>query len=144
MNHLKLKILTICSLWMFIPAFGQVIWSESFTIPGKGIQGYSADSLQYDFDGIDTWSLEYGNVLLTDEGDYAKTVTTSGGRFEACDINSEVIWRSEWIMIDEFEAVSVELTSAETGSGNNSGTKYMKICYRLDDEEEIVFGINGF
>ena len=128
---------------MFNSLQAQEIWHESFSIPGKGIHGSNEGNLQSDFNGIDSWTLEFSNLDLTDSGDYAGTVATSGGRFEVCDIDGEVVWRSVWIDITGFENVGVELVSAETGSGANTGTKYMKVFYRIDEGPETLFNENG-
>jgi hypothetical protein len=97
------------------------------------------------FQEISKWSLIFDEsaLNLSDNDDYAKTVSTAGGRFEARDIDGEVIWRSEWIDISDFEKVDVELTASETGSGANTETKYLKVFYRLDDGEEIPFSENS-
>lgn len=126
-------------------ASSQEIWRESFTIPGKGIWGAGDGTVISDFEGIEKWSLIYdeNTLSLENEGDYAKTVSTSGGRFEVCDIDGEVVWISEQIDISGFEKVNLELVSAETGSGANTATKYMKIFYRIDDGEELLFHENG-
>lgn len=139
-----LKILTIIQLCLFKPAFAQEIWRESFTVPGKGIWGSNdADYIKSDFEGILTWALDYSNAFPVDSEDYAKTVSTSGGRFEARDIDGEVVWRSEWIDISGFDKVDIELTASETGSGANTETKYLKAFYRLNGEEEIPFEENS-
>jgi hypothetical protein len=143
MTRIILKTLTICLLWMFNPAIAQVIWYESFSVPGKGIWGAGDGSIISDFSGINAWSLEYSAIELSNEGDYAKTVTTSGGRFEVCDIDGEVVWRSEPIDISGYTNVNIELIAAETGSGANTETKYLKAFYKLDDGEETLFNENG-
>ncbi|WP_372947805.1 lamin tail domain-containing protein [Mariniphaga sp.] len=139
-----LKILTIIQLCMFNQVFAQEIWRESFSVPEKGIWGSNdADYIKSDFEGILTWTLDYSNAFPVDSEDYAKTVSTSGGRFEVCDIDGEVIWRSEWIDISGFDKVDIELSASETGSGANTETKYLKAFYRLDDGEEIPFTENS-
>ncbi|HLV32703.1 MAG TPA: hypothetical protein VKY57_14125, partial [Chitinispirillaceae bacterium] len=143
MTITKLKILTICLLWMFNPVFSQEFWRESFSIPGKGISGDSLEIITEDMEGINSWSLEYANLELSDEDDYAKTVSTGGGRFEVRDIDGEVIWRSQWINIEGFDFVDLSLHASETGSGVNSQTKYLKSFYRLDGNVEIPFHKNS-
>ncbi len=128
---------------MFKPLHAQEIWRESFPLAGKGIMGDENGMIQSEFSGISSWTLEYSSVELSDPGDYAKTVSTSGGRFEACDIDGEVVWRSEWINIKGQANVIVELTAAETGSGANTGTKYMNVFYRVDEGDELPFSGNG-
>src|SRR5690606_42055442 len=64
---------------------------------------FSGDSLGNmieDMEGITSWSLDYASLKLSDENDYAKTVSTGGGRFEVRDLDGEVIWRSQWINIE--------------------------------------------
>jgi hypothetical protein len=140
-----LKILTIIQLCMFNQVFAQEIWRESFVVPDKGIWGIGDGTIISDFSEITKWSLIFDEsaLNLSDADDYAKTVSTSGGRFEARDIDGKVIWRSEWIDISDFEKVDVELTASETGSGANTETKYLKAFYRLDDGEEIHFSENS-
>lgn len=130
---------------MFNKLFAQEIWRESFSVPEKGIWGVGEGSIASDFSDITTWSLHYieSELNLADPGDYAKTVTTSGGRFEVCDIDGEIIWRSEWIDISDFDKVDVELTASETGSGANTETKYLKAYYRVNNGEEIPFEENS-
>lgn len=128
--------LVCCSRFIF----AQEIWTERFNISEKGIWGQEADSIIYvDFEDIDNWTLEYSNVLLIDSDDYAKTVSTSGGRFECRDINGEVIWRSKKIGISDFKNVSIELLASETGSGANVEKKYLKAYYILDSLSEQTF-----
>ena len=136
------KILTITLLTTVYQSAAQEIWQESFSEPEKGIWGDGNGNILADFSGISTWSLDYNSVEAIDAGDYAKTVTTSGGRFEVRDITGEIIWRSEWIDISAYNQVKVKLESIETGSGMNEENKYLKACYRLDDSEEIPFENN--
>lgn len=128
---------------MFNPVTAQQIWHEAFNIPGKGIWGDEHGQIQSDFAGISTWQLRYTEISLQDQGDYAKTVATSGGRFEACDIDGEVVWMSEWIDISASPRVTVQLTASETGSGNNTTTKYIKAFYRTGQQKEFMFAENG-
>ncbi len=128
---------------MFSPIDAQEVWRESFSVPEKGIWGDENGTIVSDLSGITSWTLEYSSLELLNPDDYVKTVTTSGGRFEARDINGEVTWRSEWIDIEGFDNVIVELISAETGSGANTGTKYMKVFYRLDNDIEVPFSENS-
>src|SRR5690606_5523746 len=98
-----------------------------------------------DFSGIATWNIGFdeNEINLADADDYAKTVSTSGGRFEVRDIDGEIVWYSKRIDISGFEKVDVELTASETGSGANTETKYLKAFYRLDDGEELPFTENS-
>ncbi len=143
MAQIILKTLTICLLWQSIPIQAQEIWRESFSVPGKGIWGSDDGTILSDFSEVDSWTLEYTNIKLSGAGDYAQTVSTSGGRFEVCDVDGEVVWRSQWINIAGYENICIELISAETGSGSNSLTKYMKVFYRIDGGDKLLFSENG-
>ncbi|HPF52933.1 MAG TPA: gliding motility-associated C-terminal domain-containing protein [Draconibacterium sp.] len=139
-----LKILTFLTFISSLTTQSQEIWQESFSIPEKGVWGSNdALNLKADFEGITTWSLNYQNITLTDSDDYAKTVSTSGGRFECCDINGEIIWYSEEIDISEYKNVKIHLLAQETGSGANEATKFLKAFYKLDNGSDILFEING-
>jgi len=118
------------------------IWRESFSVPGKGIWGAESGLIQSDFSGIN-WLLQYANVSLADAGDYAKTVTTSGGRFEVVDVTGEVVWLSATIDISGYEKVDVQLLASETGSATNTAQKYLKVFYKVDGGGEILFAENG-
>lgn len=138
------KILTFLFVLLILESQSQEIWHESFSIPEKGIWGNSESHIpDTDFQEIN-WTLEYLKVDLIDENDYAKTVTTSGGRFECRDINGEVSWRSEVITISAYKNVQIQLLASETGSGANEENKYLKALYVLDNNEETAFEINAF
>ncbi len=141
----KVTIILTIFFYLFSPETkADEIWSEQFSVPEKGIWGIADGSgIQSDFTEITKWSLEYSDVTLSNEGDYFKTVATSGGRLEAVDINAEATWVSEEIDIEGFKNISVSFTAAETGSGNNQETKYLKAYYRIDGGEEILFAENG-
>ena len=138
-----LQILTI-----FLPATApqeseEEIWRESFDIPGKGVWGAGDGTVVSDFSEVKTWSLQYENVSLANSEDYAKTVATSGGRFECRDIDGEVVWHSEIIDISNYDEIAVKLTAYETGSNDNTEKKYLKAFYRIDEGEQILFETNG-
>ena len=138
------NILTIVFLLSVSQAHAEQIWYEPFSVPDKGIWGSEDGVAIYsDFSGITNWFLEYETLLLTSPDDYAKTVPTSGGRFEVRDIDGVVTWRSEWINTNGFYNISVSLTAYETGSGANEANKYLKAFFRLDGGDEILFGTNG-
>ena len=118
------------------------IWRESFSMPGKGIWGSENGVIVTNFSGIN-WSLQYASVSLVNENDYAKTVTTSGGRFEVVDVTSEVVWVSAAIDIGEYEKVDIQLSASETGSNTNATLKYLKAYYKIDGGAEILFVENG-
>lgn len=121
----------------------QEIWRESFSISNKGIWGGESGTIQSDFSEITNWTLDYANVKLQNATDYAKTVNTSGGRFEVVDITGEVTWISSPINISEYSKVDIKLTASETGSNTNSNLKYLKAFYRLNDGIEMPFNTNG-
>jgi hypothetical protein len=137
------KILIFFCLYLNSSAQAQEIWRESFTVSNKGIWGGEGGTIQSDFSGITIWTLEYDGVKLTDAGDYAKTVTTSGGRFEVVDITGEVVWRSAIIDIIEYVKVDIKLNASETGSNANVNFKYLKAFYQLDNGAEVPFEINS-
>ena len=137
------KLLTFIFFLNQLPVMAQEIWKESFTVPEKGIWGDEGGIIQSDFSDITTWTLEYQNIELFNADDYAKTVTTSGGRFEVRDINGEVTWRSEWIDISDYEKVNIQLEANETGSGTNASNKYLKAFYRINEGGEIPFETNS-
>lgn len=138
-----LKSLTISLLIASNLANAQEVWREGFQISEKGIWGDDSGTIQSDFINILSWTLEYSDIQLSNVDDYAKTVSTSGGRFEVRDINGEITWRSEWINISEYDKVNIQLEAKETGSGANTSTKYLKAFYRINDGAEISFDTNG-
>jgi hypothetical protein len=139
-----LKLLTFILLCFGNPILAQEIWRESFSTPEKGVWGdEDGVTIHQDFSGISSWTLDFLNVKLSDKNDYAKTVTTSGGRFECRDINAEVIWRSEFINIADYQEIRIQLTATETGSGANKENKYLKAFYKLDGGDETLFDINA-
>lgn len=141
MNPNLLKILTFFACLFSLNTQAQEVWRESFNIPGKGIWGDENDnSIHVDLEGITTWTIDYSQVLLSNANDYAKTVSTSGGRFECCDINAEIIWNSEEISISDYKNIVVRLIAAETGSGNNEATKYLKAFFKINDGELQLLG----
>ena len=138
------KILTFLFLFLGTQIFAQAIWRESFSTPEKGVWGdEDGSTTNQDFSGISSWTLNFSNIKLSDISDYAKTVTTSGGRFECRDINGEVVWRSEIVNIADYQKVSIQLTAMETGSGANEQNKYLKAFYKLDGDDEILFNTDG-
>lgn len=136
------KILTITFLLFANQTVAQVMWSEIFTEPEKGIWGNESGNIITDFSGITKWSLDYSKVEVVNAEDYAKTVSTSGGRFEVRDVTGEVIWYSEAIDISNFSHVKIKLEANETGSGTNTENKYLKAFFRINGSEEIPFESN--
>ena len=139
-----LKLLTFILLSLGNPILAQEIWRESFSTPEKGVWGDDdGTTINQDFSGIYSWTIDFSNIKLSDINDYAKTVSTSGGRFECRDINGEVIWQSEEINISGYKKIDIKLLVAETGSGANNENKYLKAYYKLDEGDEILFETNG-
>lgn len=139
-----LKLLTFSIVFLSLQSYAQEIWRESFDTPDKGVWGDDETSkFITDFEGVTRWTLDYSQVELENADDYAKTVSTSGGRFECRDINAEVSWKSEEIDISEYKNVQISLEARETGSGANKDHKYLKAYYILDGDEEIPFEINA-
>lgn len=138
------KLLTFFFVAFINLANAQEIWRESFSVPEKGVWGDEDGlTLHQDFEDISNWTLDFSNISVSSADDYAKTVSTSDGRFECRDINAEIIWRTEEIDISGLTKVDVHLVASETGSGANEQTKYLKAYYRLDEGQEILFAING-
>lgn len=143
MKPILLQILTFLLLFITFQASSQEIWRESFSISDKGVWGNENDStINKDFLGVN-WTLDYSAVSLTNADDYAKTVTTSGGRFECKDINGEAIWRSEIIDISGYKNITIQLDANETGSGDNHENKYLRAYFVLDENEKMLFESNG-
>lgn len=137
------KFLIFFCLLFSSSAQAQEIWRESFSVANKGIWGSENGAIQSDFSEITNWHLEFADVKVQNDNDYAKTVSTSGGRFEVVDISGEVVWISEPIDISEYLKVDIKLTASETGSNTNNSLKYLKAFYKLNKGDEIQFGING-
>jgi hypothetical protein len=139
------KLLTFYFLFLLcLQQQAQEIWREEFPTPERGIWGdVDGETIHSDFSGVTTWTLEYNNLSLSSPDDYAKTVSTSGGRFECRDIDGEVTWRSEKINISGYQEVRVQFKAVETGSGTNEQNKYIKAFFILDEQGEIPFGINA-
>ncbi len=111
---------------------GQIIWEEDFGTPNKGIWADSSGNIHSDLTNI-KWSADTSSCTFDDENDYAKTVSTSGGRFEVLDSDGEITWKSETINIEGFDMVNITLTATETGSGSVENKKYVKAFYELDN-----------
>ena len=137
------KILIFFCLLFSSSAQAQEIWHESFSVANKGIWGGENGTIQSDFSEITNWYLEFADVKLQNASDYAKTVSTSGGRFEVVDISGEVVWISKPIDISEYLKVDIKLNASETGSNTNTSLKYLKTFYRLNEGIEIPFSTKG-
>ncbi len=139
----NLKILIFIYILYCTPAHTQEIWRESFELPNKGIWGSENGTIQSDFSEIVNWTLDFPNVELQNEKDYAKTVSTSGGRFEVVDVNGEIVWKSKIIPIEDFIDVNIQLNASETGSNNNTDNKYLKAFFSVDNGDKFFFEVNG-
>ncbi|NQU52700.1 MAG: lamin tail domain-containing protein [Bacteroidetes bacterium] len=139
-----LKLLTFLFVFFGNLANAQVIWEESFSVSEKGVWGdENGSTIHKNFEGVTKWTLDFSNISVARADDYAKTVSTGGGRFECRDINGEAIWRSIEIDISAYNKVYIQLSASETGSGANEQTKYLKAFYKLNEGEEILFETNG-
>jgi hypothetical protein len=143
MLRIILKILTFTLPWIVNPSVSQEIWKENFNIPGKGVWCDRNGNIISDFSEITSWSLDIAGISLPGPDSYAKTVSTSGGRFECRKMTGEVIWLSEMIDISRSGEVNISLTAYETGSGNNTDNKYLKAFYKLDSDNPVMFDKNG-
>ncbi|MBN2263798.1 MAG: lamin tail domain-containing protein [Prolixibacteraceae bacterium] len=118
--------------------FSQIIWNENFEIPEKGYWSDPEGLLLSDFDGVQ-WMLDVSRCVFSDENDYAKTVATSGGRFEVLDSDGELTWYSEILDISGHELLRLSVETGETGSGSNEDNKYINAFYRIDNGPELPF-----
>lgn len=144
MKPFTTKILTIFLLFVCCNSISQNIWTENFILPEKGVWGdLDGTSVNTNFEGITQWSIDFSKLTLQSPDDYAKTVSTSGGRFECRDINGILTWTSQSIDISAYKDVKIALTAKETGSGANETNKYLKACFILDNEEEMLFETKG-
>lgn len=136
--------LLLAIILLTIDTEARPIWFENFTIPDKGYWGDDDGiSVHSDFSAITQWTLNADNCTFSDSGDYVKTVSTSGGRFEAVDCDGEAVWQSVWIDISGEENISCQLVTRETGSGKTEANKYIDVYYRLDGGPELLFEMNG-
>ncbi len=120
------------------------IWREDFSAPNIGVWGDADGStIHIDTSSAMNWHIKFDNCIFTAENDYLKTVSTSGGRFEALDCDGEAVWISEWISIRNYSTINCELTAKETGSGKNPASKYLKAFYQLNENEKVQFETNG-
>ncbi|WP_159517637.1 T9SS type B sorting domain-containing protein [Sunxiuqinia indica] len=120
------------------------IWNENFSAPNLGVWGDADGStIHIDTSSAKNWFIKFDNCLFAAENDYVKTVSTSGGRFEALDCDGEAVWISEWISIRNYSTINCELVAKETGSGKNPASKYLKAFYQLNGNEEVQFETNG-
>ncbi|MGQ7868972.1 T9SS type B sorting domain-containing protein [Sunxiuqinia sp. sy24] len=127
-----------------IESKGTAIWEENFEEPDLGVWGDAdGENLHINLNPAIRWNLSYEGCQFTAENDYVKTVSTSGGRFEALDCDGEAIWTSPWIRISKYTEINCELIAKETGSGKNPESKYLKAYYQLNQQAEIQFESHG-
>ncbi len=126
--------------FLTIVSNAQIVWSESFAIPGLGFWGDADGKTVHSApEPAQKWALDCTRCTFEDASDYLKTVTTSGGRLEAVDIGGEAVWTSAWISIRNLSGVSVSLLAKETGSGKDGLKKYLKAFVEIDDREARLF-----
>jgi hypothetical protein len=126
--------------FLTIVSNAQIVWSESFAIPGLGFWGDADGKTVHSApEPAQKWALDCTRCTFEDASDYLKTVTTSGGRLEAVDIGGEAVWTSAWISIRDLSGVSVSLLAKETGSGKDGLKKYLKAFVEIDDREARLF-----
>lgn len=144
MKPLNRIFLFLLLIFLTINTFGKIIWEEQFNVPDKGVWGdLDEKSVHVDLSGINQWTINYDSCSFTAPNDYLKTVSTSGGRFEALDCDGDAVWASKWIDISRYSDINCELTARETGSGSNSEKKYLKAYYQLDNQDPTPFESNG-
>ena len=132
------NLLLVLTLILSKNSFSQIIWNENFEIPEKGYWANPDGLLLSDTDGV-SWTLDISSCVFSDENDYAKTVATSGGRFEVLDSDGELTWYSEIIDISGYELLKLSVETGETGSGSNENNKYINAFYRIDNGPELPF-----
>ncbi|PTN10569.1 gliding motility-associated C-terminal domain-containing protein [Mangrovibacterium marinum] len=136
--------LVLAIILLTIDSAGRPVWMENFAVADKGYWGDDDGvSVHSDLSGIVNWTLDVENCVFEASNDYVKTVSTSGGRFEALDCDGEAVWRSAWIAISGEENISCQLIAKETGSGKTEANKYIAVYYRIDEGAETLFETNG-
>ena len=114
-------------------SIAQSIWKTSFDVPEKGVWANSEGELVIDTTGID-WLIDFQNCEFSNENDYAKTVTTSGGRFEVLDCDGTVKWYSPELDISEYDFIHVQLKASETGSSTSREKKFVRPKIVMDGQ----------
>lgn len=132
------NLLLVLTLILSKNTFSQIIWKENFEIHEKGYWVNPEGLLLFDLNGV-PWTLDVSACVFSDENDYAKTVATSGGRFEVLDSDGELTWFSEIIDISGHELLRLSVETGETGSGSNEVNKYINAFYRIDNGPELSF-----
>lgn len=127
------KLIVLFNFFLIKTAFPQVLMNESFPIFEKGAWG-SASSPVSDLSDV-PWSVDVQNCTLSDEGDYAKTVSTSGGRFEVLDTDGEALWISPHLATTTGQNLRISFTAAETGSNTATDKKYIRAFLKIDGTE---------
>lgn len=110
----------------------QVLWQTQFKIPDKGIWADSSGNIIIDTTHVD-WHINFNQCTFNNEHDYAKTVTTSGGRFEVLDSDGTVTWKSPCIDISSYDLVNLQFNAAETGSSSNINKKFIQPQLIIDN-----------
>lgn len=116
----------------------QIIWQETFDIPNKGYWADNSGTLISDLENIN-WTLDVTGCEFSDENDYAKTVSTKGGRFEVLDSDGEVVVTTQIIDIAGYDLINISLDASETSNGVNINNKYLKAFYKVDEAEIAPF-----
>jgi len=127
-----------------VDTYARPIWFENFDTPDRGFWGDDdGKTIHSDLTGFGQWILNVDRCEFSAKDDYVKTVSTSGGRFEALDCDGEAVLTSEWIRIRGENSISCTLVAKEKGSGKTVTSKYVHVYYRLNDGPEQLFGLNG-
>ncbi|MFA6173790.1 MAG: hypothetical protein WC701_08890, partial [Kiritimatiellales bacterium] len=140
------RLLSVCALWCGLPAAdAATLWQEDFGsytnagITGVGPTNYPGGVTNWSIDVIACAALNPGSGST---GDYFMATSTSGGRFEAVNVDGEAVWSSAIINIVDYTNVSLSAAASETGSSTSTG-KYVNLFYRLDGGTETAFAINA-
>lgn len=133
MNQIIRLSLFIFTLILSKSIYSQIVWQETFDTPDKGYWADSTGQIHVDLSDV-SWTLDVTGCVFSNENDYAKTVTTSEGRFEVLDSDGEVIWTSYSIQIAAYDAINISFESIETGSSSAPDKKYIKAFYKIDND----------
>lgn len=144
MRNLNSVFIFLLLNFLTIEIYGKVVWEEGFNVPDQGVWGDAdGESLHVDLSSVDQWFINFDSCHFSAENDYVRTVSTSGGRFEALDCDGEAVWYSKWIDISKYSEISCGLIARETGSGSNVNKKYLRAYYQLNNQKEVLFETNG-
>ncbi len=123
-------------LCLYSTSKAQVIWEENFPIPNKGYWVEEPSVLKQDTEGI-PWSVDVSQSNFVAPGDYAMTVSTSGGRFEVLDSDGDVTWKSPVLDVSMADAVKLSFIAGESGSSSSSIKKYVKPFISIDGKDPV-------